>query len=135
VPASTASTDTDVKISAGSPRPAVYTVIGWTLFMWATRTRLIFTEADLSFADVVVRILPVFLFVALALVLLVSVRIGRPHLRRSVAVIAAWTTGYWLVRVTLISIHDHSAGFKIVHAVLAVVSIGTVGWAWRRTSR
>lgn len=135
MPDSTTAAAAHAKVSTGSPRPAVYTVIGWTLFMWATRSQLIFTEADLSFWEVVVRIVPVFLFVALALVLLISVRTGRPNLRRSVVVIGAWTTAYWLVRVTLISIHDHSAGFKIVHAVLAVVSIGTVGWAWRRTSR
>jgi len=125
----------DTKLSAGSPRVAVYVVVGWTLFMWATRTRLIFTEADLSFGDIVVRIVPVFLFVALAVILLISVRTGRPDLRRSVAVIAAWTTAYWVVRVALISIHDHPVGFKVVHAVLAVVSIATVGWAWRRTRR
>jgi len=121
--------------AAASPKVAVYVVIGWTLFMWVTRTRLIFTEKDLSAADIVLRIAPVFLFVALALVLLASVRTGRPDLARSVAVIAAWTTLYWLVRVTLISLHDHPIGFKIVHVVLAAISIGTAAWAWRRTSR
>ncbi len=103
--------------------------------MWGTRTRLIFTEHDLSLGDIVLRIAPVFLFVALAVVLLVSLRTGRPDLARSVAVIAAWTTVYWLVRVILISFHEHAIGFKIVHFVLAVISIGTVTWAWRRTSR
>jgi len=103
--------------------------------MWTTRTRLIFTEADLSFADIVLRIAPVFLFVALALLLLYSVRTGRPALAPTVTVIAAWTTVYWLVRVTLILIHDRSIGFKLVHAVLAVISIGTAAWAWRQTSR
>ncbi len=118
-----------------SARAAVYTVIAWTLFMWATRTRLIFTEDDLSVGDVVLRIFPVFIFVALALVLIVSVRTGRPDLLPTMAAFAAWTTGYWLIRVVLISFRDHSVGFKIVHAVLATVSIGTAAWAWRRTSR
>lgn len=118
-----------------SARPAVYTVIVWTLFMWVTRTRLIFTEDDLSVGDVVLRILPVFLFVALALVLVVSVRTGRPDLPQTVAAFALWTTSYWLIRVVLISFRDHSVGFKVVHAVLATVSIGTAAWAWRRTSR
>ncbi len=103
--------------------------------MWVTRTRLIFTEHDLSVGDVILRILPVFVFVGLAVVLVISLRIGRPDLSRSVAVIAAWTTLYWLVRVILISFHDHPVGFKIVHAVLAAISIGTATWAWRRTSR
>jgi len=118
-----------------SPRLAVYVVIGWTLFMWTTRTRLIFTEADLSVGDIVWRIAPVFLFVALALVLLYSVRTGRPALAPTVTAIAAWTTIYWLVRVTLISFHDHPIGFKIVHVVLAAISIGTAAWAWRQTAR
>ena len=110
-------------------------VIGWTLFMWTTRTRLIFTESDLTVGDIVSRIVPVFVFVALALVLLYSVRTGRPTLAPTVTVIAAWTTIYWLVRVTLISFHDHPIGFKIVHVVLAAISIGTAAWAWRQTSR
>jgi len=118
-----------------SARISVWVVVGWTLFMWVTRTRLIFTEDDLSVGDVVLRILPVFVFVGLAMVLVVSLRTGRPDLSLSVTVIAAWTTVYWLIRVTLISFHDHSVGFKIVHAVLAAISIGTATWAWRRTSR
>lgn len=121
--------------TVASPRLAVHIVIAWTLFMWATRTRLIFTERDLSAGDIVLRIAPVFLFVALALVLLYSVRTGRPALAPTVTAIAAWTTLYWLVRVTLISFHDHSIGFKIVHVVLAVISIGTAAWAWRQTAR
>ncbi len=100
--------------------------------MWVTRTRLIFTEDDLSAGDIVVRILPVFVFVALAGLLVVSLGTGRPDLTRSIAAIAGWTTVYWLIRVTLISFHDHSIGFKIVHAVLAVISIGTVTWSWRK---
>ncbi len=121
--------------TVASPRLAVHIVIAWTLFMWTTRTRLIFTEDNLSAADIVLRIAPVFLFVALALVLLYSVRTGRPGLAPTVTAIAAWTTIYWLVRVTLISFHDHPIGFKIVHVVLAVISIGTAAWAWRQTTR
>jgi len=121
--------------TGASPRFAVHVVIAWTLFMWTTRTRLIFTEDNLSAVDIVLRIAPVFLFVALALLLLYSVRTGRPALAPTVTVIAAWTTVYWLVRVTLISFHDHPIGFKIVHVVLAGISIGTAAWAWRHTTR
>lgn len=102
--------------------------------MWTTRLPLIFTENDLSFGDIVWRVAPVFVFVAMALVLVSSVRTGRPDLARSVVAVAAWTTAYWLIRVTAIMFRDHDAGFKVVHAVLAVISIGTAVWAWRRTS-
>lgn len=119
---------------SGSADTAVWVVVGWTLFMWATRTRLIFTEKDLSLGDVIVRVLPVFLFVALALTLVAGLRTGRPDLPRLVAVTAVWTSGYWLVRITLIVIHDHSVGFKAIHVVLAIISTVAVVWAWWQTS-
>ena len=34
-----------------------------------------------------------------------------------------WTIAVWALRTPFILVHDHPAGFKIVHTVLAVVSI------------
>jgi hypothetical protein len=50
----------------------------------------------------------------------------------------AWTLYVWITRIVIISGQDESAGFKIVHGVLAVISIafglavGRLGWRARR---
>ena len=52
-----------------------------------------------------------------------------------------WTLYVWITRIVIISGQDESAGFKIVHGVLAAVSIafglaiGRMGWRARRSDR
>jgi hypothetical protein len=41
----------------------------------------------------------------------------------------------WIVRLPLVLTHQHSAGFKVVHAVLAVVSLALAYGALRAVSR
>jgi hypothetical protein len=57
---------------------------------------------------------------------------------------AIWTLYVWISRIVIMSGQDESTGFKVVHGVLALVSIGfalaigKIGWgarATRRTSR
>jgi hypothetical protein len=43
---------------------------------------------------------------------------------------ALWTVLIWAVRITNILGEDHSIGFKVVHALLAVVSIAFAMAAW-----
>ena len=38
--------------------------------------------------------------------------------------LCAWTLYVWITRLVIMSGQDESAGFKIVHGILAVVSIG-----------
>jgi hypothetical protein len=53
---------------------------------------------------------------------------------------AAWTTYVWVSRLVIMAGQDESTGFKVVHAVLAVVSlafgvaVGRIGWQ-NRSSR
>jgi hypothetical protein len=42
----------------------------------------------------------------------------------AVVAFAAWTVGVWVVRSIGIWVHDHPVGFKVVHTVLAAISIG-----------
>ena len=42
--------------------------------------------------------------------------------------VAAVHAGVWLVRGTGIALGDRALGFKVVHTVLALVSIGLAGW-------
>jgi hypothetical protein len=95
----------------------------WTLFVWATRLRIIFDQ-DQPKSTV---ILPVVLS-ALAVVALVD-------RRRGLLALAGVTTAVWLVRLPLVLIHDHSVGFKVVHAVLAMVSLGLAYVAVRALTR
>lgn len=68
------------------------------------------------------RVAVVVIFVALA----VAVFLARRHrsFGQLALVLVVWTVGYWLVRGGGILIGDYDAGFKAVHTVLMVVSIG-----------
>ena len=44
---------------------------------------------------------------------------------------AIWTVGWWFIRSVLTLLHDHSAAFRIVHLLLAVVSCALAVGAWR----
>ena len=54
---------------------------------------------------------------------------------------AVWTLYVWISRIVIMSGQDNSAGFKIVHGILAAVSIafglavGKIGWDVRRRLR
>lgn len=87
-----------------------------TLLVWATRIRNIVEQDDWSAAELVV---PVGLTV-LALAALV-----RP--RQVVPWLAGATVAVWAIRVPLVLVRDHGAAFKVVHVVLAAVSIG-IAW-------
>lgn len=43
---------------------------------------------------------------------------------------ALWTVFVWTVRITNILGEDHSAGFKVVHTLLALVSVVFAMAAW-----
>lgn len=107
-----------------------------TLFTWGNRIWLAWTDPDDTLAAKLVWTLPVTLFVAAAVVLLaVMVRgIDRTSTGfvRGVRVFAGATVAYWTFRLIDIVIDPQwSVGFKVVHAVLAVVSSVAAVAAWR----
>jgi hypothetical protein len=95
----------------------------WTVLVWTTRIRNIVAD-DWGWTDLVV---PVGLTI-LAVAALVRRRPG-------LLVLAAATTLVWAVRLPLVLVHDHPAGFKVVHAVLAVASIALAAATARTSSR
>lgn len=97
----------------------VYALPIWTLLVWTTRIRNI-VSGDWSAVDL---LLPLGLTV-LAVVALVRRRPG-------VQVLAAATVAVWAVRLPFVLVHDHPAGFKVVHAVLAVASFALAATSWR----
>ena len=54
---------------------------------------------------------------------------------------AVWTLYVWISRIVIMSGQDNSVGFKVVHGILAAVSIafgvaiGKIGWDARRALR
>lgn len=95
----------------------------FTLLVWATRIRNIVADGW-TLPEL---ILPVGLTVLAVAALLRR----RPWL----PVLAGATVAVWIVRVPLVLLRDHTAGFKVVHVVLAVVSVVLACAAWRSVSR
>ena len=90
--------------------------LGWTVFVWIGRIR--------NGGSVL-----------LAASFLVLAGLALWRRRPFLSVLAAWTVGVWAVRTPFILVHDHPADFKVVHTVLAVVSIALAVTAHRDVQR
>jgi hypothetical protein len=112
--------------------PAVAALAGWTLFVWATRIGNIWNDDDAGTGAKVTSTALALSFTVLALAVLVT---GWRQAERgrwtAVVGLAAWTTGVWVVRMATIAPGDREVGFKVVHGVLAAVSIALAAWAVR----
>ena len=101
----------------------------WTLFVWASRIRNIWSDDDLSTGGQVLRTFFAIVFLTFAIVLARRLYVSRGGElsagdRRVLALFIAWTVGFWLVRGIGIIVDDHAATFTIVHTTLMVISIG-----------
>ena len=101
---------------AGATRWSLYAFIAWTVFVWGGRIR-----NDGS------------VLLAASFLVLAVLAIWRRG--RWISALTAWTIGVWAVRTPYILVHDHPAGFKAVHTVLAVVSVGLAVSAQRHVQR
>ncbi len=111
-------------------------LVAWTFLVWTTRIGNIWRDTDLDTAAKWARTALALSFTVLALGVVVALRRRAPApLVAAVGVLAAWTTGVWIVRGAGIVAADHAAGFTVVHTVLAVVSIVLAAFAWRETRR
>jgi len=117
-----------------SSRPEIALVV-WTLFVWASRLRLVLTNDDLGGWDTTWRVGIVVLFTALGLAAGWGVVRQPAWAWPAMRALAVWSVGYWAVRGTAIMLDDHETSFLIVHAVLMIVSIGLAMWVWVRHSR
>ena len=111
--------------------PAAVALVAWTVLVWTTRLRNIWSDDTLSTGGLVGRTVLALTFTVLAV--LVAVALGRRARWTGTAVtaLAAWTTVVWVVRAAGIAAGDHSIGFVVVHLVLAVVSIALAALAVR----
>ena len=116
-------------------RPAL-ALAAWTLLVWTTRIRNIWTDEALSTAGQVGRTALALAFTAFAVATIaLRVRARRattPAMAPAVVrAFALWTTAVWVVRGVQIATADHDLAFVAVHSALAVVSIGLAVWADR----
>ena len=113
-------------------RPFALALVGWTFLVWTTRIANIWGDEGLDTGGKVGRTALALSFTVLAIWVVVAVwRASGRTTRVAVAALAGWTAGVWVLRGTGIVLGDHDVGFKVVHAVLAVVSIGLAALAWR----
>ena len=114
-------------------RLPVLAFLAWTLFVWVGRIRNVFVDDDLSGVGFAWRLGAAVVFVALAVVVFVARLRGSRRARLLLATLVVWTIGWWTVRgVGILLDPNHEVGFKVVHTVLMIVSIGLAMWAWKR---
>ena len=106
-----------------------------TLFIWGNRIWLAWTNDEDTLAEKLVWSTPITLFVLAALAIVVAyirrVDVTGTPFRRLVQVLAGGTVVYWAIRAPMILLADHEVPFKVVHAVLAIVSVVSAVAAWR----
>ena len=121
-------------------RPAL-ALSAFTLFVWTTRIRNIWTDESLSTAGQVGRTALSLTFTAFAVAVLGLWWQGRrsgavpPVASVVVSAFAAWTIGVWAIRAVQIASAGHGAAFVAVHTALAVVSTVLAVWAARSAQR
>lgn len=128
--------DTVAPMSSARLRPAVV-LSAFTLLVWTTRIRNIWTDDSLTTAGQLGRTALSLSFTAFALAVgwaWFRVRRGAPvgaGAAQLVRAFAVWTVGVWVVRAVQIALAGHDTAFVLVHTALAVVSIALAAWADR----
>jgi hypothetical protein len=103
--------------------PATIALAVWSLLVWTTRVRNIWTDDELDAAEQWSRTALALSFTVLALAVGYAVHHRTAWRRQVVLALAGWTTVVWAVRATGIATADHDGAFVAVHLVLAAVSI------------
>lgn len=111
---------------------------GWTLFVWGNRIRnIVRDEGWVTHWRMAVAVA----FVVVALCLLASVLLavvvdrGAAVVRLLGSALAVVGSIWWIVRDLGILLADHSVPFKVVHTVLAVITVALSAWVFRPGKR
>ncbi len=106
---------------------SLWIFVASTLLVWIIRVYNLFEDNEISNGERVWSLLvsTVFLLAAIAVIkiLVGSWRDRNIKKSRLITAFCIWTVTFWIVRSVGILIADHGAGFKIVHACLAIVFI------------
>ena len=109
----------------------LWLTVAWTAVVWVGRLRNVVGDDELTAVDRTWRLIVAIVFVVLG-ALVATLPLGLWHRRplgstRLVAVFCVWTIVFWTVRGGGLLFGDHDVGFKVVHTVLALASIGLAG--------
>jgi hypothetical protein len=108
---------------------------GITLFIWGNRIWLAWTQKGVDLPAKLALSIPITAFVIAAVVLLVALIQGRDRTSKEFVGLVRWfavgTVAFWAIRAPMILVHHHPVPFKVVHAVLAIVSVAAAAVAWR----
>lgn len=101
----------------------------WTIFVWVNRVRNIVKDQGWV-AHWRMGAAGLFVVAAVALLVLVALvrQVGERRVEWLGLGLAVVGGVWWLVRDASILLGDHSSGFKVVHTVLATVTIGLSVW-------
>jgi hypothetical protein len=117
-------------------RPLALALVAWTFFVWTTRIANIWRDEALDGGEKLGRTGLALSFTVLAVAVVVTLwRRDERAGRVAVGALAAWSVAVWVVRDVGIVLADHEVGFKVVHTVLAAVSIVLAALAWREARR
>lgn len=113
----------------------------WTVFVWGNRISNAWSSTtEATSGKVVSTALAASFLVFAGGGIVVLVRSWSAGLTRSsrtfLVAFAGWTIAVWCVRIVTIAVADHGVAFKVVHALLGLISIGLavgVARAARRT--
>lgn len=114
--------------------PSTIALAVWSLLVWTTRIRNIWTDDELSTGEQWGRIGLALSFTGLALATGYALYRRARWLPTVVRALAGWTIAVWVVRSIGIATADHDGAFVAVHLVLAVISVALAGLAVREVS-
>ena len=105
-------------------------LVVWTLAVWISRARNVLNNDELDGWSTGWRMGAVGVFVLLGLACASWLIRGRPG-QLSLVMLSVWSVGFWLIRgFGILLDSDYSAGFKFVHTLLMLATLGVVAVAW-----
>lgn len=125
-----------------APLLAAAVLAAWTLFVWSNRITNVLNDDGLEGWAMTWRLAVAVVFVVLALASAFAAAASRFGSSGSASSLPTWGTGavsalamasilWWPPRTVSTLVADFSVAFKVVHVVLAVVSVGLGVWALR----
>ncbi|MCC6436330.1 MAG: hypothetical protein IT196_14945 [Acidimicrobiales bacterium] len=115
--------------------PAVLAFGAWNAAIWLTRIRNIAQDESLDAAGKAMWLVPAVVFGVGGVVALAAWWKGNPALARPLAAVILAVLLYWPIRTVFILFDGRSFGFRMVHVVLSVVSVGLALAAGKRLMR
>lgn len=115
--------------------PATIALAVWSLLVWTTRIRNIWTDRELTSGEQWGRTALALSFTVLALAVGHAVYHRSSWQRTVVSALAGWTILVWVIRSMGIATADHDGAFIAVHLGLAAISVSLAAFAIREAGR